>query len=133
MNHQLRLNRQWTDTDGTFGTIVLPNGDMFFTLEPELMNNKSNISCIPTGMYEVVRRKSPKYGWSYHVTNVPDRSFILIHSGNIKDDTEGCIILGKSRVVIGGKKAVGNGRDAVKEFAETLQYEPFTLIIEDVY
>ncbi|MEI6140292.1 MAG: DUF5675 family protein [Mariniphaga sp.] len=64
------------------------------TLELPWLNNQRSISCIPTGSYSVVKRTSDKYGTHFQLLNVPDRSMILIHSGNYYTQTQGCILVG---------------------------------------
>ena len=68
----------------------------YVSLELEDRKNKKNISRIPEGSYWVATRQSPKYGWHFHVLGVPDRDYILIHSGNRYTHTEGCILTGSS-------------------------------------
>jgi hypothetical protein len=68
------------------------------TLELPYLENQKEISCIPTGEYIVNRVTSPKFGVTYLLDDVPNRSSILIHSGNyasgLKKDTSGCILVG---------------------------------------
>lgn len=66
------------------------------TLELPDFGNKKKVSNIPTGEYEVVKRNSPKYGDHFHITNVLNRDFILIHQGNYHTQIEGCVLVGKS-------------------------------------
>lgn len=68
----------------------------FKTLELPWLNNQQQVSCIPEGEYEVVKRHSPKYKNHFHVTEVPGRSWILIHSGNFYSDILGCILPGNA-------------------------------------
>ena len=73
------------------------NGTVIFsckTLELPWLNNQRSISCIPPGTYSVVKRTSDKYGTHFQLLNVPDRSMILIHSGNFYSHTLGCILVG---------------------------------------
>lgn len=73
--------------------------DMFFvgkTVELPWIGNRRNISRIPGGKYTVVKRNSDKYGDHFHILDVPDRTYILMHHGNYKKDTEGCIIMGRA-------------------------------------
>ncbi len=75
------------------------NGTVIFsckTLELPWLNNQRLISCIPTGTFSVVKRTSEKYGTHFQLLNVPDRSMILIHSGNYYSQTQGCILIGSS-------------------------------------
>lgn len=65
-----------------------------FTLElPDLANQRQK-SNIPKGVYDVVKRKSAKYGEHFHITNVPNREMILIHNGNYYNQILGCVLVG---------------------------------------
>ncbi len=128
-----RLNRFRTDDDGTFGSLVLDNGEFMFTIEPELNDNKSNVSCIPTGMYKAVRHRSPTFGEVYLIKGVANRSNILIHSGNVEDNTQGCIILGITSGKLKEKKAVLNSRTAISILEDAFDKKEFYLTITDSY
>lgn len=64
------------------------------TLELDWDNNQKQTSCIPQGVYKVVPRTSEKYGKHFHILNVPNRDFILIHQGNYYTHILGCILVG---------------------------------------
>lgn len=66
----------------------------FVALEPPWKNNERNVSCIPCGLYPLVKRESPKYGRHFLVEETPGRSLILIHAGNYRRDSQGCILPG---------------------------------------
>lgn len=66
----------------------------FTTLELADKDNQKRISCIPKGIYKVKKRVSKKYGTHFHILDVPNRSFILIHHGNYHTDILGCILCG---------------------------------------
>lgn len=64
------------------------------TLELTWKDNKKRISCIPEGEYEVVKRFSAKFKNHFHITDVDNRSYILIHGGNYHTQILGCILVG---------------------------------------
>lgn len=93
----------------THGTLTIydeDTGEQVFkcrTLELPWLDNQRNISCIPEGHYDVVQRTSTKYKNHLHITDVPNRSYILIHPANFvgssnprtgHSDLRGCIAVG---------------------------------------
>lgn len=80
---------------GTFGRLT---SDSFscYTIEQPWRNNLEGHSCIPSGTYTCKRGQFPKHGDAFEVMNVPGRTAILIHSGNVASNFEGCIGLGDS-------------------------------------
>ena len=66
------------------------------TLERPWVFNERKISCIPSGTYLVKRHISPKFGQCFKIQDVKGRSDILIHSGNVVNDTLGCVLVGLS-------------------------------------
>ena len=132
-----RLRRSDQGTEG-----LLVSGDFHCrTLELPWRGNRRQISCIPPGTYNVEIRLSNKYGRIYWIRNVPNRSYILIHSGNFAGDTSkgykthvmGCILLGKKSGYLGGQVAVLNSRITVRAFMEYMDYEPFELRIQEAF
>lgn len=130
------LIRTVTSDQGTEGFLTqLETGFFCKTLELPWRDNQRSISCIPAGKYIVKVRQSPKYGRIYWVTKVPDRSWILIHSGNVAGDVEkgfrthvqGCILLGKKHGFLYDQRAVLTSRPTVGSFMRTMNYEPFQL------
>jgi|SRR3972149_2066779 len=121
-------------SDGTFG--VLLDGDIPFalTVERPWLNNQRGVSCIPEGLYTCRRVDSPKFGNTFEVSNVADRSEILFHKGNIDDDSRGCIIIGEQFEFLGGKVAVLSSAKGFGEFLDrTRELVIFDLKIMSVY
>jgi len=73
-----------------------------YTLELPWKNNEKRVSCIPKNTYNVEKRYSTKYKNHFHVLDVPNRSYILIHNGNYNYHTLGCILVGKTLTDING-------------------------------
>jgi len=67
-----------------------------FTLELPWKDNKRRESCIPAGTYKAVKHKSPKFGNSVWIKDVPNRAEILIHPANYVRQLLGCIAVGAS-------------------------------------
>lgn len=134
------LIRDRTSDQGTEGRLIHPLFSCF-TIEPPWRDNKATISCIPAGEYQVELRKSPKYGITYWIKNVPNRSFILQHPGNVAGDKSkgyktnswGCQLFGKYRGELWGQRAVLSSRPTIKEFLVLMKGEPYMLIIEEAY
>lgn len=108
------------------------DGYVFQILERPWLNNRRNISCIPTGKYTanfLPRSVSGKYKNVFHLTNVSGRSGILIHNGNVVDHTKGCLIIGLKRGRLAGKSAVLNSRTALSKLVEITQKQTFELTI----
>jgi hypothetical protein len=93
---------------------------MFVTLEDRWFDNEKQISCIPASKYKIRLHDSPKFGKVYQVCDVPDRSHILIHAGNTKEDTHGCILLGLMYGTLGTETAVISSRAAFANFMTSM-------------
>lgn len=108
--------------DGTFGVLLDEDTPFCLTLEREWNDNKRNISCIPRGSYICKRIQSPKFGDTFEVCDVPGRSHILFHRGNIEDDSHGCILVGEMYEKLKGKIAVLASGKAFKEFKQRTHF-----------
>lgn len=132
----VKLFRIERGDQGTHGLLYYENF-MCHTLELPWRDNQRNISSIPPGEYPAVIRSSPRFGRVYWIQEVPDRTFILIHSGNWAGDTKlgykshvnGCIILGQRFGTLSGQWAVLNSRVTVRRFMDKMADRPFTLKI----
>ena len=140
MRRRVEIFRLQRSDQGTEGLLVSQDFNCR-TLELPWRDNRRQISCIPPGIYDVEIRLSNKYGRIYWVRRVPDRTYILIHSGNYAGDKSkgykthvmGCILLGKKSGRLGGQAAVLNSRVAVRNFMEEIEYEPFKLRIQEAF
>lgn len=121
---RLKLVRTTEFCRGTYGVLHIDNEPIAVTLEPLWQNNERNISCIPPGVYDVHRVDSPNFGETYEVMNVPNRSDILFHWGNTKDDTEGCILVGTSYGPFKDTHGIWNSRGAFQTFLHAMRGLP---------
>jgi hypothetical protein len=97
--NRLVITRLKDDGMQTLGAATLYNGLLrvfdFVTLEPSWKDNQRQISCIPAGRYTVTPRNSPRYKDHFHVKDVNGRDWILIHQGNFRRDSTGCLLVGR--------------------------------------
>tara|TARA_R110000765_G_scaffold90064_1_gene171608 strand:+ start:148 stop:552 length:405 start_codon:yes stop_codon:yes gene_type:complete len=84
-----------TGENGTFGVLLDEGMPFAVTLEPEWKDNQKNISCIPSGEYICNDTNSVRFGYTFQIDQVPDRTHILFHCGNFTKDTKGCILIGE--------------------------------------
>lgn len=121
-------------TQGAFGAMMI-NGEVFcWTLEPPEYDNLKNFACIPPGQYECRRVVSPRFGTTYEICNVPGRSLIRFHAGNVVDDTHGCVLLGETQGKLRGDRAILNSGKTFLNFMNTMQsYEKFKLTIKEAW
>jgi hypothetical protein len=129
----LRLIRIAFTKDGTFGVLLDEDVPFCVTTEREWLSNVIGKSCIPDGTYLCQRVDSPKFGNTFQVMNVPGRSEILIHKGNLSSDSKGCIIVGEEFGTLNGRVAVLSSGKAFDEFMSRLKgVVQFKLAITEV-
>lgn len=88
----VKLLRTYLDTE-TIGSLWIDGVRRAYTLELPWNENKRSVSCIPEGIYKVVREATSS-GHDYphfRVLNVPKRSGILWHKITYVKDLRGCI------------------------------------------
>lgn len=117
MNRILELNRVGENADTTFGVLsVVGWGDQIMPIcniiENSWQNNKADVSCIPKGVYMIVKCTTSKTtinGETFKVMGVPRRTQIKFHIGNTHYDTEGCPLTVSSwgRLIIKGISTLG--------------------------
>jgi len=102
----IRLEENWKH--GTFGILRINKRVFCVTLEPPDLENEKNKSSIPAQQYVCRRYSSENHPDTYEITNVPGRDKVLFHSGNIKEHTSGCILLGQHFGKLHEQRAVLN-------------------------
>lgn len=135
------LRRVTSSAQGTFGLLGVEGSRPFQTAELPWRDNVASKSCIPLGEYDCVWHQSPKFGWCYAVTHVPDRTNILFHAGNFAgdadagwlSDVEGCILLGMNTADYAHRGERQRGllasAEAIRRFNLHMARRPFRLVI----
>jgi hypothetical protein len=128
---KLELIRVAYTAGGTFGVLKGADGIPFaVTLERPWWANQPSVgdvpgSCIPEGVYRCLRcrrspdygyRDSPKFGDTFQVYEVPGRTTILFHKGNLADDTRGCILVGEQFERMQGQAGIAASAAGFAEF-----------------
>jgi len=131
---ELVLKRISMKPEFTQGVLLNDKGIGFaLTLERPWINNIMNISCIPAGEYVCNRYTSSRYSNTFQVVDVPNRTYILFHSGNTISDSAGCIMIGEEFGYLDGRVAILSSNRGFKEFLKVLStVSEFRLIIKEV-
>lgn len=109
--------------EATLGILYMEGKELCRTLENPWLDNKPYISCVPTGKYLCKKYSSEKYPDVWELQNVKDRTYILIHAGNIAKHTQGCILVGFSWGFIDNDVAVLSSRNALYKLRNELDDE----------
>jgi len=104
------------ETFGTFGVLKINKRPFCVTLEPPDKENQRSVSSIPAQQYLCRRYHSDRYPDTFEVTNIPGRSKVLFHAGNVAEHTQGCIILGQYFGKLREDRAVLNSGRTFNEF-----------------
>ena len=107
---KLTVVRTQFGTDATNGILLIDGIFECFTLEDQYQAVKvMHETCIPEGTYDIEFRKTggfhAKYSERYknahygmlHIQDVPNFTYILIHTGNTDEHTSGCLIVGETQ------------------------------------
>lgn len=86
----VKVVREKAMGDAVPGKIYLDGVFFCYSLE-------NNLYKIPSGVYSAYGKTSPKFGTDKLYIDVPGRSNILFHGGNMAEDSRGCILTGRNR------------------------------------
>lgn len=129
----ITVDRIGEHDEQTYGVLRIGRRPRFVTCEDIWRENQREVSCIPCGEYLCVEYDSPRFGRTYLVDGVPDRSGILFHPGNNHVDTRGCILVGSSFASESGASGITNSRSAFTSFLRLLKNEKqFELVIRNL-
>jgi len=107
---KLQVVRHQFGKDATNGMLFIDGIFECYTLEDQYQAVKvMHETCIPEGTYDIKFRKTggfhSKYSERYknshygmlHIQDVPNFTYILIHTGNSDEHTSGCLIVGETQ------------------------------------
>ena len=120
---KLKLKREIISNKAVLGSLELESKEIAKTLENPWLNNQPFISCIPLGEYIVKTYSSNKYPNVWELQDVEGRSYILIHSGNVEEHTQGCILVGRKWGFLGENIAVLDSRNTLEKLRSILDDE----------
>jgi hypothetical protein len=126
---KLHLKRLHKTDKSTIGELSIDGLFECYTLEDiERTVKIKGITAIPKGTYKVGISMSTRFKKELPILfNVPNFSGVRIHSGNVAENTEGCILVGNTRSV----DFIGESRKAFnKLFAKMKLATTITLTID---
>ena len=115
----LTLIRKFPAPDCIIGELYIDGKFECFTLEDiERPLKIAGVTAIPRGHYEIVITFSARFGKPLPLLlNVPGFDGVRIHTGNTSTNTEGCVLVGKSRT----NNSITQSRDAFNVLFPKLQ------------
>jgi hypothetical protein len=117
----MKLVRVSSNSEGTYGVLCQGTIPFAVTLERAWRDNKVGESCIPVGTYQCRKVNSPKFGATFEVCDVPGRTAILFHKGNLQDDSHGCILIGEQFNPVTGRPGITASKEGFTEFLHITQ------------
>lgn len=117
---KLLLERSWCGPKCTIGQLSVDGVAECFTLEDVVRPHGEKVpreTAIPSGTYPVTITPSKRFGRDLPlVENVPNFEGVRIHQGNTAEDTEGCILVGRTK----GPTWVGESKAAFAALYEKI-------------
>lgn len=116
---KLELKRIHKTENSTIGELYVNGVFECYTLEDKEREVKvQNETAIPKGTYKVIINRSNRFKIDLPLLlKVPNFEGVRIHSGNSNHDTEGCILVGKTRAT----DFIGSSRVAFKNLFEKMK------------
>ena len=99
---RLRIVRVESTEQGLLGVLTIDGQLTCLTMQPDPADVHFSI---PAGSYECRRFHGKKWQDTFEI-KVKGHTALLFHSGNVEDNSEGCILLGEQVGELNGKRAV---------------------------
>lgn len=125
----ITVKRLYKGENSIIGELSIDGVFECFTLEDlERPVKIKGETAIPRGTYKVIINQSRRFKRLLPLLlNVPNFEGVRIHPGNTNHDTEGCILVGKTR----SKEYIGQSRKAFdKLFKKMQKAKDITLVIQ---
>lgn len=120
----LGLYRVTLTPQSTIGKLFVDGQFFCYSLELPVKDGLPG-SAIPAGVYPIELAPSPKFQaraqndpfWANyadkmpHIINIPARSLIMLHVGNLPSETDGCVLVGETQ----GINCIGTSRPAFQK------------------
>jgi len=116
---ELVIKRLYRTENSTIGELTVDGVFECFTLEDKERDVKiKGETAISKGTYKIIINKSNRFKRLLPLLiNVKNFEGVRIHSGNTNHDTEGCILVGKTR----SKDFIGQSRKAFDKLFKKMQ------------
>ena len=124
----IAIKRLYKSENSTIGEMTVDGKWECYTLEDKERDVKiKSETAIPKGTYKVIINQSNRFKKLLPLLlNVPNFEGVRIHPGNSNYDTEGCILVGRTK----SKDFIGQSRKAFESlFAKMKLAKEITLII----
>ncbi|MBR0564798.1 hypothetical protein J5J83_01545 [Azoarcus sp. L1K30] len=141
-NTLIRIVRKWQTAQSTISEYSVDGGDLkgFILERPGPDSSTPNLRLrIPEGTYQMRWHDSSLSGVAPynpvpHLFNavVPQSRYILMHNGNYPENTDGCLLVGKTR----GTDFVSNSvaaLNALKDFLNGVDIDQVNVIVSSMY
>lgn len=105
------------------------------SLERGWQDNKSNISCVPVGNYELKLEYSPRFEKSlWELKGVPNRSECKFHAANYWRQLNGCIALGNDFDYVDDDEDldITHSRDTMEFFHDKMSGNTARVVIKNI-
>jgi len=123
---EVTIHRVTSQIDYTAGVIIVGGTPVCVSIELPWRDNRRNISCIPEGRYKVdTHHQSPTKGACWHILDVPDRKWCLLHVANRARELRGCCAPGLRFGKLEGEFAVLSSATALEALNSAIRGEQF--------